>query len=86
MASRNFTARWKKKREKGIFIYILQWTVLIPIGSFIGKTIGEYFATQAINISLSTIDTIALSVLSILGACLGLFSWKSNEKKYFTQK
>lgn len=82
MNESKFINTWEKSRRRGVVLYLLGYAFLIPAAGIIGKVIGEYIRSGILFNHFNTFDYLGLIFLSLIGIVMGLYSWKSNEKKY----
>lgn len=82
MINSKFINNWQKTRRRGMALYLLKYTILIPAGGLIGKTIAEFIAYGVLFRRFITGDYTSLVFLGFIGIFIGIQSWKRNENKF----
>jgi hypothetical protein len=88
LTNKQFIERWKTRRVKGKWKYVIRYTLFLALTIFIAFAFLASIIDQGIAGTL-TLDSLleqsyaGYLISSLIGAYLvALFSWNENEKKY----
>ena len=70
-------ANWKAQRAKGKWFFVLKFTLLCSVASFIGYTIFNYFYEGILTLKWTFL--IVIFIFNFAGA---IYLWKITERKF----